>query len=172
LSVDISYTSTNEQVVALAHGDLDIGLLTPPFDAPPRMKVIPLENEPLVAALPTAMAGAGESVSLSTLHAHLMLFPRPDGPVLYDAIVDLFRTAGLPLTKAGDAREYAGDAGADSGRGRRLADPGRGGAERFNAGAGVSAGRVSGRGADLAGSPDAYAVVRRLPGRAPLEIMV
>jgi DNA-binding transcriptional LysR family regulator len=97
LAIDINYSSTNDQVLALAHGDLDIGLLTPPFDAPRRMRVTLLEDEPLVAALPASLAGSDPTVSLSDLHEHLILFPRPDGPVLYDAIVNLFRTAGLPL---------------------------------------------------------------------------
>ena len=98
VEVDIGYVSTNEQISALACGDLDIGLLTPPFDAPARLKTSLLEDEPLVVALPVALAGPGQSVSLPELNAHLILFPRSDGPALYDAIVDLFRTAGLTLT--------------------------------------------------------------------------
>lgn len=97
LTLDISYVSTDDQLRALAHGALDLGLLTPPFDAPRRMKVTPLRDEPIVAALPAALAGLGQSVSLAALQPHLVLFPRAAGPVLYDAIVDLFHSAGLPL---------------------------------------------------------------------------
>lgn len=100
LTLDIRYMSTNDQIAALANGKLDISVLTPPFDAPARMKVTMLEDEPLVAALPTPMAGSIPSVSLSAIHADLLLFPRQDGPALYDAIVNMFRTAGLPLTNA------------------------------------------------------------------------
>ncbi len=99
LSVDVRYASTNEQLEALANGELDFGLLSPPFDAPARLTLKSLEEQPLVAALPAAMAGAGETVSLDAIHRELMLFPRQDGPALHDAIVDLFRTAGVPLTQ-------------------------------------------------------------------------
>lgn len=99
IAVDVSYASTNEQLEALAKGQLDFGFLSPPFDAPKRMKVKLLEEQPLVVALPVAMASASESVSLGAVHQELMLFPRADGPALHDAIVDLFRIAGLPLTQ-------------------------------------------------------------------------
>lgn len=97
LALDIRYLSTNEQVDALAHGELDIGLLTPPVDAPRRMKITMLQDELLVAALPEALAGPGATISLAALQPHLVLFPRASGPALHDAISNLFRTAGLPL---------------------------------------------------------------------------
>lgn len=99
LTLDVHYVSTNDQVVALANGTLDLGLLTPPFSAPRRMKVTPIAEEQLVAALPAALAGGGPSISLAALEPHLILFPRREGPTLHDAITDLFRTAGFPLTK-------------------------------------------------------------------------
>ncbi len=98
LTLDVRYVSTNDQVEALAHGALDLGLLSPPFHAPRRMKVIPIADEPLVAAVPAALAGPGPGISLAVLEPHLILFPRADGPALHDAIADLFRTAGVPLT--------------------------------------------------------------------------
>ncbi|WP_322864776.1 LysR family transcriptional regulator (plasmid) [Aquicoccus sp. G2-2] len=103
VTVDIDYTSTNEQISSLACGDLDLGLLTPPVDATARMKVVTLADEPVVAALPSAMAGTAASVSLAAIHRQLILYPRHDGPVLYDAITNLFRTAGLPLSNTSEA---------------------------------------------------------------------
>ena len=97
LALDVRYLSTDDQVEAIAHGALDLGLLTPPVQAPKRMKLIPIAHDPLVAALPADLAGPGPSVTLAELEPHLILFPRTGGPVLHDAITTLFRAAGCPL---------------------------------------------------------------------------
>ena len=90
----IVYASTNDQLAGLADGSLDFGFVTPPFDGPPRLQLIEVANEPLVAALPSAMVGDAP-LSLAAIHDRLILFPRADGPKLHDAILDMFRMRGL-----------------------------------------------------------------------------
>lgn len=90
------YASTNDQLAGLADGSLDIGLVTPPFDAPARLQVTVVADEPVVAAMPVGSAATPDGpVSLEALGERLILFPRRDGPALHDAILALFRTRGL-----------------------------------------------------------------------------
>jgi DNA-binding transcriptional LysR family regulator len=96
VAVQLEQKRTNEQLVALAAGDLDVGLLVPPFDAPARLNVIDLANDPVVAALPAKMRPPGRRpIALNALAPRLILFPREDGPTLYDAILAMFSTHGL-----------------------------------------------------------------------------
>jgi DNA-binding transcriptional LysR family regulator len=96
IAVRFEQATTNEQLSALADGRLDLGLLAPPFEAPPRLHVAMLANEPVVAALPARIAPRGRGVvALSVLADCLILFPRTDGPTLYDAILAMFGTHGL-----------------------------------------------------------------------------
>lgn len=95
----IIYASTNDQLSGLADGSLDLGFVTPPFDAPPRLQVAEIANEPIVTVVPTGSIGAGEGpASLEALCDRLIMFPRRDGPTLYDAILAMFRTQGLTPT--------------------------------------------------------------------------
>jgi DNA-binding transcriptional LysR family regulator len=92
----IIYASTNDQLAHLADGGLDLGLVTPPFEAPSRLQVTPIADEPVVAALPSGSIAPGAGpVSLEALHDRLVLFPRTDGPALHDAILGMFRAEGL-----------------------------------------------------------------------------
>jgi DNA-binding transcriptional LysR family regulator len=96
IAVRFEQATTNEQLGALADGRLDLGLLVPPFEAPPRLHVATLANEPVVAALPTRIAPRGRGVvALRVLADGLIMFPRTDGPTLYDAILAMFGTRGL-----------------------------------------------------------------------------
>jgi DNA-binding transcriptional LysR family regulator len=96
IAVRFEQATTNEQLEALADGRFDLGLLAPPFEAPPRLQVVTLANEPVVAALPTRISPRGRgTVALSVLADCLIMFPRTDGPTLYDAILAMFRTRGL-----------------------------------------------------------------------------
>jgi DNA-binding transcriptional LysR family regulator len=96
VAVHLEQKTTNEQLVALADGDLDFGLLVPPFHAPARLNVIDLANEPVVAALPAKMCPPGRSpIALNAIAGRLILFPRKDGPTLYDAILAMFNTRGF-----------------------------------------------------------------------------
>jgi DNA-binding transcriptional LysR family regulator len=94
----IVYASTNDQLARLADGRLDLGLVTPPFEAPSRLQVTRIANEPIVAALPSGSTPREGSVSPEALHDRLILFPRADGPALYDAILGMFRAEGLTPT--------------------------------------------------------------------------
>lgn len=96
VAVHLEQKTTNEQLVALADGNLDLGLLVPPFDAPARLNVIGLANEPVVAALSAKARPPGRGpIALNALAGRLILFPREDGPTLYDAILAMFGTHGL-----------------------------------------------------------------------------
>jgi DNA-binding transcriptional LysR family regulator len=67
-----------------------------PFDAPARLRVISLANEPAVAAVPAGLVRKGmRTVPLDLIAQQLVLFPRNEGPVLYDAILAMFRTRGI-----------------------------------------------------------------------------
>jgi DNA-binding transcriptional LysR family regulator len=96
IAIQLAYSSTNEQVRELLSGALDLGLLSPPFDAPSRMFVTEIARERAVVALPAALAGTNEeSVSLRHISDRLILFPRPEGPHLYDMTLAMFERAGL-----------------------------------------------------------------------------
>jgi DNA-binding transcriptional LysR family regulator len=99
IPIYLEQATTNEQLRALASGGLDLGLVAPPFEAPPRLQVTPLANEPIVAVLPAKLAPNDNGpVALAKITDRLILFPRADGPVLYDAIFAMFRTRGLAPT--------------------------------------------------------------------------
>jgi DNA-binding transcriptional LysR family regulator len=96
VTVHLEQRTTNEQLAALADGNLDLGLLVPPFDGPARLNVVGFANEPVVAAVPAKMRPPGRRpIALSTLAQRLILFPREDGPTLHDAILAMFSTHGI-----------------------------------------------------------------------------
>jgi DNA-binding transcriptional LysR family regulator len=96
IRVLLEQKTTNEQLAALVNGDLDLGFVAPPFEAPARLKVIALANEPAVVAAPSKLAPkANRAVPLELIAEQLVLFPRAEGPMLYDAILAMFRTRGL-----------------------------------------------------------------------------
>jgi DNA-binding transcriptional LysR family regulator len=99
IPVVLEQKTTNEQLAALVSGDLDLGFVAPPFDAPARLKVIALANEPAVVALPAKLVPSrGRAVPLDLIADRLVLFPRAEGPILYDAILAMFHTRGLNPT--------------------------------------------------------------------------
>jgi DNA-binding transcriptional LysR family regulator len=96
IAVQLEQKTTNEQLAALANGDLDLGFVAPPFEAPPRLRVIGLANEPVVVAAPSKLVPKGRrAISLRLIAEQLILFPRHEGPALYDAILAMFRTHGM-----------------------------------------------------------------------------
>lgn len=96
IPVSVHALSTNAQLAALADGRLDLGLVSPPFEAPARLRVATIADEPILAALPAAEAGPADvPVALEAIRDRLILFPRADGPALHDAILALFRMRGL-----------------------------------------------------------------------------
>jgi DNA-binding transcriptional LysR family regulator len=81
----------------LRQGDLDVGLVLPPVDAP-GLEYVPLVHDTLVAALPAGAAQAREKgpIRLASLGGEpFILFPRRVGASLYDAIVGACRRAGF-----------------------------------------------------------------------------
>jgi DNA-binding transcriptional LysR family regulator len=99
IPISLQQLTTNEQLKALASGELDLGLVAPPFEAPARLHVTTLASEPVVVAAPAPIArGAKNSIPLNAIAERLVLFPRADGPILHDAIMAMFRTRGLAPT--------------------------------------------------------------------------
>ena len=84
-------------LAALRQGELDVGFVLPPVDAP-GLEYVPLAHDTLIAALPagSAHARAKGPIALASLSAEpFILFPRKVGSSLYDAIVGACRRAGL-----------------------------------------------------------------------------
>jgi DNA-binding transcriptional LysR family regulator len=105
IPIELIEASTNDQLEKLARGRLDLGLLSPPVDALPRLRVIDLSTDPLVAAVPENLTVDNGAISLSFLADRLILFPQRQGPFLYDAIVRLFTTHGLSPVIVHEARD-------------------------------------------------------------------
>lgn len=98
IQIEVTEASTNKQLQALAHGYLDLGILSPPFDAPPRLHVIDVSTDPLIAAVPKNLVTGRDAVPLSLLADRLILFPKQHGPSLHAKIVNYFSTHGLRPT--------------------------------------------------------------------------
>ena len=105
IPVELVEASTNDQLEALAHGQIDLGLLSPPFDAPPRLRVIDHSTDPLLAAVPDPLAVGTHAVPLSLLADRLILFPQRQGPFLHAAILRFFARHGLSPVIAHEARD-------------------------------------------------------------------
>jgi DNA-binding transcriptional LysR family regulator len=105
VAVELIEASTNDQLDALASGALDVGLLSPPFDAPPRLRVIDLSTDRLVAAMPEWSAGDGALAPLALIAERLILFPQRQGPFLHAAILNFFATNGLSPVIVQEARD-------------------------------------------------------------------
>ena len=96
IDIEIEQATTKDQLSALSAGRLDLGLLSPPFDAPARLRVAELTRERVVVALPEQLAPrGGKTVPLAGIADRLILFPRAEGPVLHAAIIAMFRARGL-----------------------------------------------------------------------------
>ena len=84
-------------LAALRQGELDLGLVLPPVDAP-GLEYAPLVDDALIAALPAGSvhARAKGPIPLASLADEpFVLFPRKVGASLYDAIVGACRRAGF-----------------------------------------------------------------------------
>lgn len=89
---------TNEQVQAIARGQIHAGFLHPPINNS-TLVLTPVHRENLVVILPDTHPLAQEVPALISLQElasePFILFPRPVGPVLYDQIVNLCQQAGF-----------------------------------------------------------------------------
>ncbi len=96
IAVHLEQATTNEQLRALANGDLDLGLVAPPFEAPARLRTVILANESIVVAAPSTLKPRGtKAIKLNGIAERLVLFPRMEGPALHDSILAMFRIRGL-----------------------------------------------------------------------------
>jgi len=98
IQIELIEASTNTQLPALANGQLDLGLLSPPFEAPARLRIIDVSTDPLIAAVPKHRAGREDAVPLSLLAEGLVLFPPQHGPSLHAKILHYFSVHGLRPT--------------------------------------------------------------------------
>jgi DNA-binding transcriptional LysR family regulator len=98
IQIDVFEASTNEQLQALAHGRLDLGFLSPPFDAPARLHIIDMSTDPLIAAVPKRLVAGRDTVPLSLVADRLILFPEQHGPSLHAKIMHYFSTHDLRPT--------------------------------------------------------------------------
>ena len=98
IHLELKRLTTNAQIEALLNGELHIGFLHPPINAP-FIKQEVVYQEPLIAVLPdihrlaTDTAGA---ISVRKLAKEpFILFPREVGPALYDSIIGLCQQSGF-----------------------------------------------------------------------------
>jgi DNA-binding transcriptional LysR family regulator len=88
------------QLEELQGGRIDAGLLIPPLPdkAKADLDYLPVLNEPLILAAPADLIElhGKHEISLHALPAlPLIIFPRANSPGLYDAILAVFRAAGI-----------------------------------------------------------------------------
>jgi DNA-binding transcriptional LysR family regulator len=87
--------TSDVQLAALAQGELDVGLVLPPVDAP-GLDYAPLLHDTLVAAVPAGRGGGKGPIALASLRDEpFILFPRPVGTSLHDQIVGACQRAGF-----------------------------------------------------------------------------
>jgi len=87
--------STNDQIPALTEGRLDIGVVSPPFDIPQRLRVEDVSTEPIIAALPESIAPDGDEAPLTLFADRLVLFPQAQGPTLHARIMGMFASQNV-----------------------------------------------------------------------------
>lgn len=100
VQITLQEATSDLQLDDLLNGRIDAGLLIPPLPdkAKAQLDYLPVLNEPLILAAPAdlpELRGKRE-VSLRSLPPlPLIIFPRPISPSLYDAILAVFRAAGM-----------------------------------------------------------------------------
>jgi DNA-binding transcriptional LysR family regulator len=97
IALTLHEATTDVQLRELAGERLDVGFVLPPVNDP-RLTLLPLLREPLVAALPQQhplAAGRGKLPLARLRDAPFILFPRHMAPGLYDDIVSFCRQAGF-----------------------------------------------------------------------------
>ncbi|QGZ39408.1 DNA-binding transcriptional LysR family regulator [Pseudoduganella flava] len=88
------------QLEELLHGRVDAGLLIPPLPDKARAELdyLPVLTEPLILASPAnlpELRGKHQASLAALAPLPLIIFPRAISPGLYDAILAVFRTAGI-----------------------------------------------------------------------------
>lgn len=88
--------TTNEQLLALANGTLDLGFVHPPLPREARIERLEFPGEPCLAAIPATTDL--ERVTLAQLADFgLILFPQPQGPWLHATLLQAFADADVTV---------------------------------------------------------------------------
>jgi DNA-binding transcriptional LysR family regulator len=100
VQIGLREATSDFQLDELLHGRIDAGLLIPPLPERAREELdyLPVLAEPLILAAPAGLEAlrASGPVRLAALPAlALIIFPRAIAPALHDAIVGVFRAAGI-----------------------------------------------------------------------------
>jgi DNA-binding transcriptional LysR family regulator len=100
VQITLQEATSDLQLDELLGGRIDAGLLIPPLPdkAKAELDYLPVLNEPLILAAPADLPGlrGKREIDLRSLPPlPLIIFPRPISPGLYDAILAVFRAAGI-----------------------------------------------------------------------------
>lgn len=100
VQIALQEATSDLQLEDLLHARIDAGLLIPPLPERARAELdyLPVLKEPLALAAPAGLPAlhGKRKVALSTLPAlPLIIFPRAISPALYDAVLGVFRAAGI-----------------------------------------------------------------------------
>jgi DNA-binding transcriptional LysR family regulator len=98
VQITLQEATSDLQLDDLLHNRIDAGLLIPPLPDKARLELdyLPVLNEPLMLAVPAGLLAKKGKVALAALpRLPLIVFPRAISPALYDAILSVFRDAGV-----------------------------------------------------------------------------
>ena len=98
VQITLQESTSDLQLDDLLHNRIDAGLLIPPLPDKAKLELdyLPVLNEPLVLAVPAGLLAKKGKVALAAMpRLPLIVFPRAISPALYDAIVSVFRDAGI-----------------------------------------------------------------------------
>jgi DNA-binding transcriptional LysR family regulator len=100
VQITLQEATSDLQLEELLGGRIDAGLLIPPLPdkAKAELDYLPVLNEPLILASPAdlpELRGKHEANLRSLPPLPLIIFPRAISPGLYDAILAVFRAAGI-----------------------------------------------------------------------------
>jgi len=98
VQITLQEATSDLQLDDLLDNRIDAGLLIPPLPEKAKLELdyLPVLNEPLVLAVPAGLLTKKGKVALAALpRLPLIVFPRAISPALYDAILSVFRDAGI-----------------------------------------------------------------------------
>ncbi len=98
VQITLQEATSDLQLDDLLNNRIDAGLLIPPLPDKAKLDLdyLPVLSEPLVLALPAGLLKKQGKLALASLPAlPLIIFPRAISPALYDAILSVFRDAGI-----------------------------------------------------------------------------
>ncbi len=100
VQITLQEATSDLQLEGLINGRIDAGLLIPPLPekAKAQLDYLPVLNEPLILASPSdlpELVGKSHADLRALPPLPLIIFPRPISPSLYDAILAVFREAGI-----------------------------------------------------------------------------